>query len=71
MQYLWLPPGLLGPGKELSDLLLGGTVEGRDIINTEIGCALGKLLPCWLPGSWKRAFCKRACQSLAGRGLLF
>ena len=65
------PPGLLGPGKELSDLLLGGTVEGRDIINTEIGCALGKLLPWWLPVPWKRAFCKRACQALEGGGLLF
>jgi hypothetical protein len=66
------PPGLLGPGKELADLLfVGGSVEGRDVINTEIGCALGKLLPRLFPVSWKRAFCERACRVLEGRGLLF
>jgi hypothetical protein len=56
----------------LADLLfVGGSVEGRDVINTEIGCALGKLLPRLFPVSWKRAFCERACRVLEGRGLLF
>lgn len=56
--------------KEVADSIFGGTVEGRDTVNTEIGCALGKLLPPMLPPFWKRALCEKACRTLEGRGWL-
>jgi hypothetical protein len=64
------PPGLLGLGGELNDLLFGGTVEGRDIINTERGCTVGLFIPRYFPPFLKRALCERACRFLEGMGLL-
>lgn len=58
------PLGLLGVGKELGDFLLGGTVELRDVINTEAGCLVGKAVCRHAPLvlGLRQKCCERACR---------
>ncbi|MFN4033482.1 MAG: hypothetical protein ACK4ME_07655, partial [Fimbriimonadales bacterium] len=64
------PPGLLGIGKEIADALFGGTVEIRDIINTEIGCGAGQVCELLLIPGWIQGCCEKACRALERRGIL-